>query len=316
MAEEIIVPADQNGKKLESYLARTFPIGYVRKLFRKDGVRLNGRRAKELDLLQSGDRIEIFIPFEASAGAAKNRQTLPAKIDILFENPDLLVVNKPAGLAVHEARNIAKDRTLLGLLQSRFRQAPFKPLLVHRLDKDTSGVVLVAKNERVAREIESRFEEATIKKEYLCLVAGRPAPQSGTIDSPLPGRDGKPVRAITHYKIEKRFFDTTLVGVTIETGRMHQIRLHFAHLGYPVVMDRQHGDFGFNKSFRKRTGLKRQFLHAARLALTFRRKDFFWEAPLPDDLRRVVEALTDEHVRLGSKRGPHLFPPPRRREGD
>ncbi len=308
------MPAQQNGKRLESYLARTFSIGYARKLFRKNAVRLNGRRAKELDLLQSGDRIELFVPFEASAGAAKNRQTVPAKLDILFHDADLLVVNKPAGLAVHEAKNITEERTLLGLLQSRFRQAPFKPLLVHRLDKDTSGVMLVAKNEKVARELESRFEEALIKKEYLCLVAGRPARQSGTFDSALPGRDGKPVRAITHYKIAKRFLDTTLMRVTIETGRMHQIRLHFARFGYPVVMDRQHGDFGFNKSFRKRIGLKRQFLHAARLALTFRGKECFWEAPLPDDLQQTLEILESE-TRLASRRGPMVFPSPRRRRG-
>jgi 23S rRNA pseudouridine955/2504/2580 synthase len=311
VAQEIIVPEHQNGKKLESFLGRTFPIGYVRKLFRKNGVRLNGRRAKELDVLRAGDSIELFIPFEASAAGAKNRPTPPAKVEILFENPDLLVVNKPAGLTVHEAQNVDRERTLLGLLESRFRQASFRPLLVHRLDKDTSGVVVVAKNEKIAREIESRFEEATVKKEYLCLIAGRPALQSGTIDAPLPGRDGQPVRSLTHYKIDKRFFDATLVRVTIDTGRMHQIRLHFAHLGYPVVMDRQHGDFAFNKSFRKRTGLKRQFLHAARLALNLKGNYLSWKAPLPEDLRQTLEILESE-IRPASHRRLTVFPPSRR----
>jgi 23S rRNA pseudouridine955/2504/2580 synthase len=303
VAQEIIVPAAQTGKKLARYLVQNFPIGYVRKLFRKNAVRLNGRRAKELDRVHFGDRIELFIPFESTAVGPKDRQALPASIDVLFEDPDLLVINKPAGLAVHEAKNIAKNRTLLGLLESHFRQAPFKPLLVHRLDKDTSGLLLAAKNEEVARQMESLFEEGTVKKQYLCLLVGRLAQPSGTIVFPLPGRDGKPVRAITRYRIEKRFLDTTLVRVSIETGRMHQIRLHFAKLGYPVVMDRQHGNFGFNKSFRKRTGLKRQFLHAARLAVTFRGKHFSWEAPLPEDLRRTLQALDNETQRTGSRPG-------------
>jgi 23S rRNA pseudouridine955/2504/2580 synthase len=305
VAQEIIVAADQSGKKLQIYLGRSFPIGYVRKLFRRNAVRLNGRRAKALDLVHSGDRIELFIPFEFAPGAATSRQKA-SKIDVLFEDADLLVLNKPSGVAVHEAKNIAKNRTLIGLLEAHFRQASFKPRLVHRLDKDTSGLLLVAKKEEVERELENRFEEGTIQKEYLCLIAGRPAQQSGTIDLPLPGRDKKTVRALTHYRIEKRFFDTALARVTIETGRMHQIRLHFAKLGYPVVMDNQHGDFAFNKSFRKRIGLKRQFLHAARLALTFRGKHYFWEAPLPDDLRRVVGALAEEQRPLSSRREPHL----------
>jgi 23S rRNA pseudouridine955/2504/2580 synthase len=315
VAQEIIVPAGHEGKKLESYLSRSFPVGYVRKLFRKHGVRLNGRRAKKLDQVHSGDRIELYIPFESAAGYAKQRPAPPADIEVLFENSDLLVVNKPAGQAVHEARNIPKNRTLLGVLESRFREAPFRPLLVHRLDKETSGALLVAKRDDVARELETQFEEAFVRKEYLCLIAGRLPQQSGTIDFHLPGREGKPVRAITHYRVEKRFFDTTLVHVTIETGRMHQIRLHFAQLGYPVVMDRQHGDFGFNKLFRRRTGLKRQFLHAARLALNLRGKHLSWVAPLPEDLQQTLAILESENRRLGSKHSPHLFPPPRRGRG-
>ena len=311
MAQEIIVPARQSAETLENYLGRSFPIGYVRKLFRRNGVRLNGRRVKALELVHSGDRIELFIPFEFAPGAATSRQKA-SKIDVLFEDADLLVLNKPSGVAVHEAKNIAKNRTLIGLLEAHFRQASFKPRLVHRLDKDTSGLLLVAKTEEVARELETRFEAGTIKKEYLCLIAGRPAQDRGTIDFPLPGRDKKPVRAITHYRIEKRFFDTALARVTIETGRMHQIRLHFAKLGYPVVMDNQHGDFTFNKSFRKRIGLKRQFLHATRMAISFRGKHYSWEAPLPEDFRRVVEALADEQRGLGSRRESHLFAPPRR----
>ncbi len=291
VTQEITVAAAHEGRRLENYLARTFPVGYVRKLFRKNGIRLNGRRAKKVDLIHSGDRIELFIPFDFRPSGAKKRPSSGAEVEVLFENGDLLVINKPAGIAVHEAKNITKHQSLLGLLESRFQETPFRPSLVHRLDTDTSGALLVAKNQEAARELEGQFEEAAVKKEYLCLVAGRLPQQTGAIDLHLPGREGKPVRAITRYRVEKFFSDATLVHVSTETGRMHQIRLHFAKLGYPVVMDRQHGDFAFNKSFRNRTGLKRQFLHAARLALSFRRKHFSWEAPLPEDLRQTLKRL-------------------------
>jgi 23S rRNA pseudouridine955/2504/2580 synthase len=291
VVQELIVSEDQRGGKIENFLTRNFPIGYVRKLFRKNGVRLNGRRAKAQDLVRPGDRVELFIPFEPEPRRAASPAGELRSIDVVFENAELLVLNKPAGLAVHEAKAIAKDRTLLGLLESHYRGAPFKPRLVHRLDKDTSGVLIIAKSANVAQELEGYFERGKVDKEYICLVAGRLPRNTGTIESPLPGRDGNPVRATTHYRIDKRFADTTLVRVTIETGRMHQIRLHFAKLGYPVVLDSRHGDFSFNKSFRKRVGLKRQFLHAARLALTFRGKRLVWVAPLPDDLQRTLRAL-------------------------
>jgi RluA family pseudouridine synthase len=293
VVQEITVPAGYDGEELEAYLARRFPPGYVGKLFRKNGIRLNGRRAKKRDPIHSGDRVELSFPLGSTAAATKPHSRR-AEIDVLFENSDLLVINKPAGIAVHEAKNIAKNRTILGLLEARFQQTPVQPLLVHRLDKDTSGALLVAKNQQTAGELEHQFKKAAVKKQYLCLVAGRLPQPNGIIDLRLPGREGKAVRAITRYKVEKLFFDATLVQVTIETGRMHQIRLHFAKLGYPVVMDRQHGDFAFNRSFRRRTALNRQFLHAARLALSFRGQYFSWQAPLPQDLRRTLQILESE----------------------
>ena len=124
---------------------------------------------------------------------------------------------------------------------------------MHRLDKDTSGVLLIAKDESTAAELEAIFaEDKDAEKEYLCLVAGRLQDNQGRIDFALPGREGAPVRALTRFKVLERFSQTTLVRVNIETGRMHQIRLHFAELGYPVVLDDQHGDFNFNKQFRKK----------------------------------------------------------------
>ncbi|HEY0723048.1 MAG TPA: RluA family pseudouridine synthase, partial [Pyrinomonadaceae bacterium] len=252
----------------------------MRKLFRKNGIRLNGQRAKPHDPLCAGDKIQLYIPFEKDP--AQIRASPPAqKLDIVFEDPNLLVINKPAGMAVHEGKTVSKRDSLLGILERKSSASQRKPQLVHRLDQDTSGLLLVAKNPRTTDELEQAFETGAVDKEYLALVVGRLANNQGTIDAPLPGRQGNLVRALTRYRVITRYSEVTLVRVTIETGRLHQIRLHFAELGHAIVMDDQHGDFAFNKKFRKEFGLKRQFLHAEKLRLTWAGKIYEWQAKLP-----------------------------------
>lgn len=290
---EIIVDGAGAGKKLENHLKKNFPIGYVRKLFRKNGVRINGQRAKPEDSLQFGDRIQLYIPFEdepARRPATANTALPPA----IFQDENLLVLDKPAGLAVHEGKTVSKRDSVLGILERQWRGAAITPLLVHRLDQDTSGLLLVAKNQATAEVLEQVFETGAVDKQYVVLVAGRLAKNQGTIDTPLPGRDGNLVRAVTHYRVIKRFAEVTLTEITMETGRLHQIRLHFAQLDHPVVMDDQHGDFGFNRKFRKRYGLKRQFLHAEKLRLNYLGKSREWHAPLTQDLQKTLEALARE----------------------
>jgi 23S rRNA pseudouridine955/2504/2580 synthase len=287
---EIVLPAKESPKKLENFLKRQFPIGYVRKLFRKRSVRINGRRAKADDLVKSGDRVQLYLPFKA-----EEKVTTPigkaTKLEVVFEDEAILVINKPAGLAVHEGKTVSKRESILGILEKRYRDSPIRPRLVHRLDKDTSGLLIVAKNQQAADAFIDTFESGDTGKEYLCMVVGKVPYDDGKIDFPLPGRTGNLVRAVTRYRIIKRFAETTLVRATIETGRLHQIRLHFAELGYPVVMDDQHGDFGFNKRFRKEYGLKRQFLHAQRLTLNYAGKLREWTASLPKDLRKTLTTL-------------------------
>ena len=290
MPEEIVLAADETPKKLENFLKKRFPIGYVRKLFRKSGLRLNGKHPKPDDVIRAGDRILFYIPFETGAPPPRPGESV-ARIEIIVEDDSLLVINKPAGLAVQEGRTVTKRDSVLGILESHYRENGITPKLVHRLDKDTSGLLLVAKEQKTADQLESLFETRQVGKAYLCLLAGRLPRNEGTIDLPLPGRDGIPVRAVTRFEIKKRFSDTTLARVRIETGRMHQIRLHFAKLGYPVVMDDQHGDFAFNKRFRKEYGLKRQFLHASSLTLDYGGKKRTWTAPLPKDLAATLRAL-------------------------
>jgi 23S rRNA pseudouridine955/2504/2580 synthase len=286
--EEIVVPGGESPKKLENFLKKRFPIGYVRKLFRKNGVRLNGQRPKPDAIVRPGDRLQLYVPFEKPLKAPTRGTSAPQTI---FEDAKLIVLDKPAGLAVHEGKNILKRDTLLGILEARYERAGVVPRLVHRIDQDTSGLLVVAKDQQTAKELESRFEEGRVDKEYLALVVGRLPQSEGRIDFPLPGREGKAVRALTRFRIAKRFSDTTLVRVTIETGRMHQIRLHFARLGYPVVLDDQYGDFTFNRAFRKAYALKRQFLHAAKISLEYAGKKRIWTVPLADDLKRAMAAL-------------------------
>ena len=290
---EIVLGSNDSGKKLENYLKKSFPIGYVRKLFRKNGIRLNGQRAKPEDMLRAGDKIQLYIPFEKDA--ARSQPIAPSqKFAIVFEDPNLLVINKPAGMAVHEGKTVSKRESVLGILEQQYGNSRTKPHLVHRLDQDTSGLLLVAKNPRTADELEQAFETGAVDKEYHALVIGRLANNQGTIDAPLPGREGNLVRALTRYWVITRYSEVTLVRVAIETGRLHQIRLHFAELGHPVVMDDQHGDFAFNKKFRKERGLKRQFLHAQKLRLTLAGKVYQWQAKLPRDLERTLESLSEQ----------------------
>ena len=286
--QELIVPAGEESKNLQSFLKKRFPIGYIRKLFRKHGIRRNGERAKPDDAASSGDCIRLYIPFEPRAAQPIRS---PSAIVIIEENDALLVIDKPAGIAVHEGKTVARGESLAGYIENKYRGEKFRPKLAHRLDKDTSGLVLLAKNDKALHEIESQFAQGKVAKEYLCLVVGRVPANQGTIELPLPGRDGSPVRAVTYYRVVRRFATTTLLRVSIETGRLHQIRLHFAKLGYPVVLDDQHGDFAFNKRFRREFGLKRQFLHAAKVTLNFAGKRRTWSAPLPDDLQKTLARL-------------------------
>lgn len=289
---EMIVPAGESAKKLANFLKKQFPIGYVRKLFRKNAARLNGRRVNADAQIGAGDRIQLYIPFQPPRATPSQR---PTNLEIVYEDDSLLVINKPAGLAVHEGKSVNRVDSVAGFVERKYKASDFPPRLVHRLDKDTSGLLLLAKDEKTLTELEKQFAAGLTEKEYLCLVVGRLPSNEGEIDLPLPGRDSRLVRALTRYRVVKRYLETTLVRVVIETGRLHQIRLHFAGLGHPIVMDGQHGDFEFNRRFRKAYGLKRQFLHSHKLAVLHAGKRYSWTAPLKQDLDktlRLVESAT------------------------
>jgi 23S rRNA pseudouridine955/2504/2580 synthase len=289
VVQEISPSAGESPTKLENFLKKRFPIGYVRKLFRKNGVRLNGRRSKPSDPVRPGDSVQLYIPFEKRLKSRGQNMLSQASLEIIFEDDEIIVINKPAGVAVHEGKDILKRHSLLGMLEARYRAQGVVPSLIHRLDKETSGVLLAAKSAATAKQLEAAFANGRVEKEYVCLLVGRLQQDEGSIDFPLPGREGKTVRALTRFRVAKRFSETTLVRVNIATGRMHQVRLHFTRYGYPVVMDDRHGDFAFNKRFRKECGLRRQFLHASTVALEYRGKKRNWTASLPADLAKALE---------------------------
>src|ERR1051325_11081002 len=159
MPQEIVIPAGEVTKRLENYLKKRFNIGYVRKLFRKNGVRLNGKRAAAEDIVRPGDRVQLFISYEKSKPDAR-----PAGgLDILFEDDDLLVLNKPAGIAVHEGKGIFKRDTVLGQLEAAYRPRGIAPKLAHRVDRAPSGLLVAAKNAQPAEGRERFFDPGDVK---------------------------------------------------------------------------------------------------------------------------------------------------------
>jgi 23S rRNA pseudouridine1911/1915/1917 synthase len=257
-----------------------------------------GPRRKPGDKLEGGERLTVRLP--APAPALPQAEAMP--LDILYEDADLLVVNKPAGMPVHPGPGHS-GRTLVNALLAHCPDLPGiggvqRPGIVHRLDKDTSGVMVVAKTERAHAGLSAQLKQRQMHKTYLTLVEGRPKTPRAVIDAPI-GRDPNNRRrmmvrpsgssrareAQTAYELVEQFASCALLQASPHTGRTHQIRVHLASIGHPVVADAVYGH--------KHDLLGRQFLHAWRLA--FRHpldgRDLSFEAPLPADLREVLERL-------------------------
>lgn len=213
---------------------------------------------------------------------------------IVHEDDSILVIEKPPGLVVHPAPSHTGPTLVDWLGERAGGGAPERPGIVHRLDKDTSGLMVVARDERAHRELSRQIAARELERTYLALVEGRLESRTGTIDAPL-GRDRRrrtrrAVRgagereARTHFEVVEQLPADTLVEATLETGRTHQIRVHFAAIGHPIAGDPEYGHSG-------RHGLTRQFLHATRLALSHpvSGEELAWESEPPADLRRALE---------------------------
>jgi len=252
---------------------------------------VDGRSRPKRHSLQGGELITV----DRSDRAPLEPDPSPAPFRIAHEDPHLLVIDKPAGVVVHPGkgnRTGTLAQALAGVAAGG--EEPWRAGIVHRLDRDTSGLLVVAKSEAVHRKLKAELAARRLHREYLTLVDGHPDARSGTIEAPI-GRDRRdptrvsmdtetPRDARTHFKIERLLPEAALFRVTLETGRTHQIRVHMAAIGHPVLGDRQYGG-------RMAYGLERQFLHAARLAFKHPATDEQVDvtSPLPGDLTAALE---------------------------
>ena len=304
MTEPLSFRIEKRALRLDAHLAAAHPAisrSRWKQLIEEGQVALNGKPIlKTNTALSPGDELRCVLPDPAPAGLVAT--DIP--LDILYEDADLIVLNKPAGLVVHPAPGHAADTLVNALLHHcadlQGIGGELRPGIVHRLDKDTSGVLVVAKNEQAVANLVAQFSAHTVEKEYLALVWGAPKKSSGTIELPI-GRHpvhrkkmaivakGRP--AVTRYETLVAMPLASLLRVRIETGRTHQIRVHMAHLGHPVVGDATYG--------RARHGLPadleipRQMLHAHRLKIAHPRdgRPMEFIAPPPADFLAAQKIL-------------------------
>ncbi|MGI8863557.1 MAG: RluA family pseudouridine synthase [Solirubrobacteraceae bacterium] len=261
------VPPEAEGTRLDLFLAG--PLGSrsrAQSLIGARRVLVDGEWRPKRHAVATGELVEV----REDEPAPEPEADMTAPFSVAYEDEHLMIVDKPAGVVVHPARGHRTGTLAQALVgQSAGGDEPWRAGIVHRLDRDTSGLLVVAKRDPVHRALKELLAQRLLRREYLALVDGRPQARCGTIEAPI-GRDRRertlmsidsehPREARTHFEILRALTDTTLLQVVLDTGRTHQIRVHLAAIGYPVCGDKQYGGM-------PRYGLERQFLHAARLA--------------------------------------------------
>jgi 23S rRNA pseudouridine1911/1915/1917 synthase len=292
---ELRVPPQGAGTRLDVFLAEHVGSrSRAQRLIQAGRVRVDGAPAPKRRTLAGGELVEVNEDGSPAAAPPAAAPPSPPGLTIPYRDADLLVVDKPAGVVVHPARG-HRDGTLVQILgaEPAGGEDPDRPGIVHRLDKDTSGLLVVARTDAALRALREALRERRVEREYLALVEGRPPARSGTIDAPL-GRDRRvrtrvsvdtddPRDAVTHFEIDEALPRSTVLRVTLETGRTHQIRAHLVAIGHPVAGDPEYGTAGLY-------GLQRQALHAARLAFPHPVSGERIEvrSRLPDDLQEAL----------------------------
>lgn len=303
------VDAERAGQRLDNFLStrlKGVPKSAVYRVLRTGQVRVNGKRAKPETRLLAGDEVRIP-PMRVDDPAAPAppsealRQTLGDRI--LAEDSEFIVLDKPRGLAAHGGRGVS-----LGAIEALRAIRPHQEIeLVHRLDRDTSGILLLAKKHSALRKVQQLIRESRVEKRYFALLKGSPARDRFEVDVALKKNqlrggermvevdedEGKP--SLSRFKVVQRFADCTLVEVQIITGRTHQIRVHALHAGHPLAGDPKYGDADFNALMKTR-GLKRLFLHAHSLRFPWGDKgaERHYSSPLAAELRVVLDLLASD----------------------
>ncbi len=300
--ETLVVEAPEEGQRLDRLVAERLPElsrSYVQSLIDDGYVAVEGRTRKASYRVHAGETLALLIP--PPAPIDPEPEAIP--LTVVYEDSDVLVIDKPAGMVTHPAPGHEHGTVVNAVLAHAPEvhiNGSIRPGIVHRLDKDTSGLLIVAKNERALAILAAQFQERRTVKRYIALVDGEIDPDEGTIDVPI-GRDPRarqrmaPLRegrsAISHFQVRERFVGHTLADVRIETGRTHQIRVHLAFIGHPVTGDVVYGE----SRVAARLPLERQFLHAAELGLTLPNGEWHdFTAPLPAELEETLAILRAE----------------------
>ena len=297
--KKIYIDEADVGKRIDAYLAENteFSRANVQRLIENENIKVNGKKVKVSYKIQKDD--EILIEYEEPKEISLKAQDIP--VDVLYEDDDIIVINKPKGMVVHPA-NGNPDGTLVNAVMAICKDSlsgiggEIRPGIVHRLDKDTSGVIIVAKNDKAHINLSEQIKNHTVEKTYIALVKGFVKENEATINMPI-GRSTKDRKkmavnkngknAVTHFKVIERFRNYTLLEVKIETGRTHQIRVHLSEIGYPIVGDTTYSN-GKNE-----WGIEGQCLHAKSLRFKhpINGKEMFIEAPLPQYFEDVISEL-------------------------
>ena len=304
--KEYIVNQEEKGKRLDTYIPSVdtdITRTSAQRLIEDGNILVNGKNAKVSYKIQENDKISVEIP-EPKQIELK-AQDIP--IEIVYEDSDIIVVNKPKGMVVHPA-NGNPDGTLVNAIMAICKDSlsgiggEIRPGIVHRIDKDTSGLLIVAKNDNAHVKMSEQIKNHEVKKTYIALVRGVFKENEATIDMPIGrstsdrkkmavNKNGK--NAITHIKVLKRFDKYTLLKVNIETGRTHQIRVHLSHIGYPIV-----GDYTYSNG-KNEFDVIGQCLHAQKLEFKhpITQKDMCLEAELPQYFKDILDKLKDREIK-------------------
>jgi len=300
---QVAIGPERDGQRIDNALAtllKGVPKSMIYRLLRTGQVRVNGKRAKPDTRLNDGDMLRIPPIRQAEPGevrAAPEAMVASVADAVIFEDKHFLVIDKPSGIASHGGSGVSH-----GAIELLRAARPHESLeLVHRLDRDTSGVLVLAKSRAGLVGLQAAIRAGEVTKQYLCLMVGHPPKAKFDVNAPLRKfalqggermvrvtEDGKP--ALTFFREMEQYPGARLMQATLGTGRTHQIRVHAAHIGHPLAGDPKYGDREMNKRFRE-MGLHRLFLHAAHLSFELDGRLYSFSAPLPDDLKTFLDVL-------------------------